>query len=299
MGAEWFAVDWGTSNLRAWAIGADGAVLGHARSDRGMGRLSPDGFEPALRELLAPWTEGPAEVVVCGMAGARQGWIEAPYATVPCPPLPPGLTRAPTRTPGLSVGIIPGLCQRRPADVMRGEETQIAGFLALDPGWEGVLCLPGTHTKWVAVSAGEVVGFRTAMTGELFASLSRETVLRHALAGAEGLDSAAFDAALSDSLSAPEALALRLFAIRAESLLDGLPPAAARARLSGLLLGAELAATRPWWLGRRIAIIGTGTVAGLYARALAAQGVPAETADNDRVTLAGLMAARTRARESR
>lgn len=298
MTADWIAVDWGTSNVRAWAMSAVGAVLARNGSDQGMGKLARDGFEPALLGLIAGWHDGPVTVVACGMVGARQGWIEALYGRTPCEPLADDLIRAPSVTPGLTVHIIPGLSQDQPADVMRGEETQIAGFLVQNPGWAGVLCLPGTHCKWVHVSAGEVVSFQTCMTGELFATISTHTVLRHSV-GTEGLDQAAFDQAafdqaLADTLARPERLAARLFALRAESLLHGLVPAAARARLSGLLIGAELAATRAYWLGQQIAIIGAGTVARLYQTALASQGARATMVDVEAVTLAGLTAARAR-----
>ena len=288
--ADWLALDWGTTNLRAWAMGQDGAVLAQATSDKGMGKLTPDGFEPALLDLTRGWFSGPITAVACGMVGARQGWIEAPYATTPCAPTPSAFITAPTTTPGLTVQIIPGIRQNNPADVMRGEETQTAGFLALNPGWDGVLCLPGTHSKWVHISAGEVVSFQTVMTGELFALIGTQSVLRHTV-GTEGWDDAAFASALSDTLSRPERMIGRLFSLRAEHLLHGLDGGTARARLSGLLIGAELAATRAYWLGQNIAVIGAGTLSRLYVTALAQQSVIATQADNDSVTLAGLTAA--------
>lgn len=292
MKPDWIAADWGTSNLRVWAMGPKG-VLDTAQSAEGMGSLAPAAFEPALLRLIGPWlAEGPVPVVACGMVGARQGWAEAPYRAVPCPPVAPGAgIAAPTVTPGLSVRIIPGLSQARPADVMRGEETQIAGVLALHPGLDGVVCLPGTHAKWAHVSAGEVVSFQTFMTGEIFALLAAQSVLRHSVA-AEAFDEAAFDAGAAEGLARPERLLARLFAIRAEGLLAGLPAAAARARLSGLLIGAELAAARAYWLGQRVMLVGHPALTGLYGRALAAQAVPAETLDATACTLAGLAAAR-------
>ncbi|MBI1417538.1 MAG: 2-keto-3-deoxy-galactonokinase [Limimaricola sp.] len=288
-GIEWIAVDWGTTHLRAWAV-QGGTVLARAQSDDGMGRLGRDGFEPALSRLVGGWAAGPVTVVACGMVGSRQGWTEAPYVAVPCPPLPQGLTRAPTTLPDLNVHIIPGLKQTAPADVMRGEETQIAGFLALNPGWDGVLCHPGTHCKWAHVSAGEVVSFQTFMTGELFATLAGQTVLRHSVA-ASGWDEDGFAQGLDEGFSRPERLAARFFALRAEALLNDLSPQVARARLSGLLIGAELAAAKPYWLGQNVAVIGEGAVAGLYVRALAAHSVHATQAVGEAVTLAGLTAA--------
>ncbi len=292
---DWIAIDWGTSNLRVWAMGADGAVRATAASDRGMGSLAPGAFEAALLELIAPWLPlgAPMTAVACGMVGARQGWIEAPYATVPCPATPPGFVTAPTVTPGLTVHIVPGLRQDRPADVMRGEETQIAGYLAQNPGWDGVLCLPGTHTKWAQISAGEVVSFLTVMTGDLFAAISGHTVLRHSIA-TDGWDDDAFAGGLTDTLSRPERLAANLFSLRAEGLLHDMTGDVARARLSGLLIGAELAAAKPWWLGQDIVVIGAGHLARLYVAALAAQNVPARAVNGDGITLAGLRAAHAR-----
>lgn len=281
-GATWIAADWGTTHLRVWAMSSSGSVLAAATSDDGMGRLDRDGYGPALDRLTADWPRVP--VIACGMVGSRQGWAEAAYAAVPCPPLADNLTSAGERT-----HIIPGLKQTSPADVMRGEETQIAGFLALNPKWDGVICLPGTHTKWVHVSADEVVSFQTVMTGDLFAAITGHTVLRHSTG--TGWDDAGFLQGIDDAISRPERLAARLFSLRAEGLLNALPDAVARARLSGLLIGAELAATKPYWLGQQIAVIGAGTLAGLYVTALGAQSAPATQVNADRATLAGLTAA--------
>ncbi|MBU2358904.1 MAG: 2-dehydro-3-deoxygalactonokinase [Alphaproteobacteria bacterium] len=278
----WIAADWGTTNLRVWAMSASGTVLAAATSDDGMGSLTRDAYPAALDRVTADWPHVP--VIACGMVGSRQGWAEAAYTAVPCPPLSNQLTRAGDRT-----HIIPGLKQTSPADVMRGEETQIAGFLALNPNWDGVICLPGTHTKWVHVSAGEVISFQTVMTGDLFAAITGHTVLRHSTS--QGWDDAGFAQGVDDAISRPEKLAARLFSLRAEGLLDALPDAVARARLSGLLIGAELAATKPYWLGQQIAVIGAGTLAGLYVTALAAQSAPATQVNADRATLAGLTAA--------
>jgi 2-dehydro-3-deoxygalactonokinase len=289
--ADWVAVDWGTSNLRAWAMGPAGP-LAEAASPEGMGTLSREGYEPALLRLIGGWLRegGATRVLACGMVGARQGWAEAAYRAVPCTPVDPAaLTRVPTADPRLQVLIAPGLSQARPADVMRGEETQIAGVLSREPGFDGVLCLPGTHTKWARISAGEVVSFQTFMTGEMFALLSQQSVLRHGMGG-EGWEDAAFDQGLAEGLSHPERIGARLFALRAEGLLTGLAPASARARLSGLLIGAELAGARPYWLGQRVAILGSAAMSRAYARGLAAQGAAPDILPAGEVTLAGLSA---------
>lgn len=288
MKADWIAVDWGTTNLRAYAMGSEG-IRAEATSDDGMGRLGPEGFEPALIRLIEPWLgPGVTSVLACGMVGSRQGWSEAPYRATPCTPLDAGqMVDVRVRDPRITVQIVPGLKQMKPADVMRGEETQIAGALALDPAFDGAMCLPGTHSKWVQISAGEVVSFQTYLTGEMFSLLSTQSVLRHGMA-ATGWDEDAFDQGVANGMARPERLAAHLFRLRAEGLIADLGPDAARAQLSGLLIGAELAAARPYWLGARVALVGSAALTALYARALSAMGAPTQTLAAKDCTIAGL-----------
>ncbi len=284
---KWIAVDWGTSRLRAWAM--DGAsVSAEAASNDGMATLAPGGFKTALIRLIDPWLLSASDVYACGMVGAKQGWVEAPYRNAPCPALTSHLIEAPVTDPRLSVHIAPGVAQATPPDVMRGEETQIAGFLMDMSDFDGVICLPGTHTKWVHISAGEIVSFRTFMTGEIFALIAAQSVLRHDIG--DGWDDDAFAEAVSDAMSRPEALAARLFSLRATSLLQGPTPNAARAAASGYLIGMELAAARSYWLGRQVAVLGDGAQADAYAAALTAQGAAPITASATAATLRGLVA---------
>lgn len=286
---DWIAVDWGTTHLRAWAMAVDGSVLAEARSDQGMGRLTQDGFEPALLDLISPWLgDGAMPILACGMVGARQGWQEAPYAELPCDVAALRPMRVRAKDARLQLRIVAGLCQRDPADVMRGEETQIAGFLGSRAGFDGVLCLPGTHSKWVRVQAGQVVAFRTAMTGELFGLLAGQSVLRLSLG--DGWDARAFQDAVAQALAQPEKLLAALFSIRAGALLHGADPAAARSRLSGLLLGMELAGLRAFWDGGPVHIIGAASLAENYRLALAVAGVSGLVQNGDEMTLAGLAA---------
>jgi len=296
---DWIAVDWGTSHLRAYSMTQAGRVLAKAQSPDGMGALTPDAFEPALLRLIEPWLSAQCTpVLACGMVGAKQGWVEAPYRAAPCVPHLSSPINVTTHDNRISMQILPGVCQNKPADVMRGEETQVAGVLAEQPEFDGVVCLPGTHSKWVHISASEIVSFQTAMTGEMFDLMANQSVLRHSVSS-DALDQHAFDDAISQTLSRPERLAQAMFGIRAEGLLHGLDSAKARGRLSGLLIGAELAATRPYWLGQNVLVGGAPALVALYARALAAQGVPVQTRDAERLTLAGLCLARQSLSEAR
>lgn len=286
---EWLAVDWGISGLRVTAMGAAGPLAMRA-SDLGAGRLRKDEFEPALLGLVSDWLpeSGALPVFACGMVGSRQGWAEAQYRAVPCTPADAGaMVMVETLDKRIEVHIAPGLSQNNPADVMRGEETQIAGALALLPDFDGVFCLPGTHSKWAHVSAGEVISFQTFMTGELFALLSRRSVLRHTVAG-DGWDRDAFGQGLDDALSRPDKIGARLFGLRAEALLHGLSGAAACARLSGLLTGVELAAAKPYWLGQSVTLIGSEKLLDIYSVALLKQGLATNRLSGEACTIAGL-----------
>jgi 2-dehydro-3-deoxygalactonokinase len=293
-GIVWIAVDWGTSNLRVWGIDSAGRVVAEASSDKGMAKLDRPGFEPALLELVSDWLieDGQMPVIACGMVGARQGWLEVPYSETPCKPIfLDAVGRPDTHDSRLRVIVLGGIKQTRPtADVMRGEETQIAGILSDDPSFEGVLCLPGTHTKWVRISAGEIVDFKTFVTGELFSLLSRQSVLRHSLDGA-GWDGIEFARCIQLVMAEPASFSGRLFSIRAENLVSGLDPGTANARLSGLLIGAELAAAQIYWLEQNLVVVGNGAQSELYVDGLRTLGRSPRVIDASGVTLAGLKSA--------
>lgn len=237
--------------------------------------------EQMLVEMLEPYLRDDAvmPVVFAGRDALR-------LATVPAVP-PATLTPLPDIDPRIVLLGLDGLAQTRPADILGAESAQVAGFVAAYPEWDGVLCLTGPHSKWVHISAGEVVSFQSFMTGELFAVLAEHSVLRRALEGG-GWDDAAFTEALSDAMSRPERVAGQLFSLHAAGLLAGHDPATARARLSGMLTGMEMAAARPYWLGRDVAVIGEGAQAARYEAALRAQGVPVEVHDAASLAFRGL-----------
>ena len=299
---DWIAADWGTSSLRVWAISADGSVLGKASSDKGMGKIGKCDYEPALLDLVGEWIEGMTgtiPVIVCGMAGARQGWTEAAYRTVPCAPVSgEELTRVETADKRLSVSIVPGLCQMKPEDVMRGEETQLAGLLAGNIAENAAICLPGTHSKWVSLEGGSVARFSSVMTGELFALIGGQSILRHSIGGTTDREpGSTFLNAANQALADPASLTASLFSIRARSLLAEASPEDGSDTLSGLLIGTEIAACRPFWEGRPVHLIGAGPLVARYAAALQQAGVEAIVEDGSGLTLAGLAQVRAGMKE--
>lgn len=264
-------VDWGTTNLRAWALDAAGGVLAEATSAQGIVALAGEGFAQVLRDLVGGWTDGGVPIVLGGMIGSRQGWHEAPYLA--CPARVETLAAsALALDTGVGRGwIVPGLSCRAETgiiDVMRGEEVQLCG-LALE---DGVAVLPGTHSKWVAVRRGEIVGFRTFMTGELFAVLKAHSILGRLMQEGEA-DLDAFATGVERALADPALTAL-LFSVRSEGLFDRLPAASLADYLSGLLIGAEIAANAAH-RDAPTTIVGSGPLAARYALALERAGFPA------------------------
>ena len=299
--ADWVAVDWGTSNLRAWGMTANGEAAFSCVSDQGMGKLTREAYAGVLAGLLAEHigSAGPQiDVLICGMAGARQGWMEAPYLDAPAD-LSTLVTRAVRcEVPGsrLSARILPGVCQRQGGaeDVMRGEETQLLGLGALIPGFSGVVVMPGTHCKWVQLNGPRIERFTTAMTGELFEVLRTHSVLRHSLGGdLDGPDrDQGVEAGLAAGIEAPEKLSVTLFKVRAGSLLSGRKPDWCAGFLSGLLIGTEIGGQRDWIGAAEVPIVGGIALAGLYARGLAMIDAKSRIVDATEATLAGLRAAR-------
>jgi 2-dehydro-3-deoxygalactonokinase len=290
--AALLAGDWGTTNLRVWALDAAGAVLARREFPFGVAGLAKGEAARRLREVVRPgFSPATLPVLLCGMAGSNLGVAPAPYLDCPArlEDLAGGLILA-----GEGVWIAPGLrCQGLTGapDVMRGEETQILGLLSMlgDQGrGRHLICLPGTHAKWVQAEGGQVIRFATAMTGELYAVLRDHSVL----CGPDVVeDPAAFDEGLA-AAGDGGALAARLFSTRARVVGGGAPASSAASYLSGLLIGAEVAAL-PGLLGEAstpVSLVGAGALCGLYGRALTRLGIDYNSFDGEAAALAGLYA---------
>lgn len=280
-------VDWGTSNRRAYLVDENGECIKRHEDECGMlaerGRFAWS--LAALRSTMGVGAEVP--VILSGMVGSAQGWQEVPYLadSVPLDELPRHL--APVREMA-GASIVPGYARRGDVcDVMRGEETQVLGALALGHG-DGWYVLPGTHSKWVKVEAGRMVHWATYMTGELYAMLSREGTLSALLQQEEPEDPVDFEAGLA---LARQQLPLShaLFTMRAAVVSGAMEATRARGRISGLLIGAEFAA-----LGHgsadphRIKIIASPSLAPRYLRAAAQFDLQAEALDPHQTYCAAL-----------
>jgi 2-dehydro-3-deoxygalactonokinase len=238
-------VDWGTSSFRAYLMGADGAVLERTESARGILTVGEGEHEDTLASLIGEWmARGALPILMSGMIGARQGWVEAPYARCAAglQEIAAAIVTIETRTLG-AIGLVPGVCtigRDASPDVMRGEETQILGALAAMDRNEGVFVLPGTHSKWARVEQGRIMSFATYMTGELFAALKDHTILGRSMTEATSGGGFAEGVRASARLERPGDVLHAIFMTRTLGLFDRLAPDQLSDYLSGLLIGAEL-----------------------------------------------------------
>ena len=308
-------IDWGTSNRRAWWLGANGQVLAETSDDQGL--LASQGrFPAAMQQLLAagPALPPAAPVLMAGMVGAASGWLEAPYmdAREPLADLVGHLVAVPAA--GARSFIVPGVCFSAPdgtVDVMRGEETQLLGALALGHG-DGWYVLPGTHSKWVRLAGGRVADLATYMTGELFALLTQHGTLSsmtgQGSATATTRQGSAPETAQGEVQAHPQAFARgvaaaersglsnALFGCRAQVVAGRMPAAEARDYLSGLLIGAEWhdVVRRAGQAPKNITLIGSAPLAKRYAQVAQGSGCHITALDARSVQLAALAALRAR-----
>lgn len=283
-------VDWGTSNFRAFRINAEGAVVAKCSSPQGILRVGEGNFETALRAEVGAWLQaGESHILLCGMIGSRQGWVEAEYLR--CPVGIEELAASVVRVPffGAQVLLVPGVMGPAAANVpelMRGEETAAMGILDTCAG-AGLLCFPGTHSKWIQLSDRRIVTFTTSMTGEVYSALCKctileRTILKRMTTSGAVTDEAAFHEGVNRSADSG-GLLHHLFGVRTRVLMGQLTEEASASYLSGLLIGHEVRATMPG--GARVVLVGAAQLCALYAKAMDACGGRATLAEENAAAL--------------
>ncbi|HKS60847.1 MAG TPA: 2-dehydro-3-deoxygalactonokinase [Xanthobacteraceae bacterium] len=277
-------LDWGTTSCRAYLIGADGKVLERVTDGPGILKVENEAFGAALDTMIGGW-DATLPIMLSGMIGSRQGWKEAPYAR--CPAGADDIAKALARIEhgGRTIALMPGLSTENDGmpDVMRGEETQIFGVLALSGRDDGLFLLPGTHSKWARVSGGGIVSFRTFMTGEVFGALKDHTILGRLMTAGADADGFARGVREGAAVGSAGALLNRMFATRTYGLMDRVPGAALSDYLSGLLIGAEVAEATRQTTGA-VTIIASPALAQRYADALRLLGHHSTLAPDDCVS---------------
>ncbi len=275
------AVDWGTSNFRTFQLDADGTILARRSSPQGILRVEGGYFAETLRAEVKDWlAEGERHILLCGMIGSREGWVEAPY--LPCPVGIEDLAQSVVEVPfaDAEVRLVPGVAGTDfdgVPEVMRGEETEAMGILDACGG-TGLVCFPGTHSKWIHLSDRRIVNLITCMTGELYGALSRNTILERTMISGSAIDDTAFRRGIARSADSG-GLLHHLFGVRTLTLMDQLKEEASASYLSGLLIGHEVRAAMP----RRgtVHLVGAAPLCSLYAQTIEACGGSATVEDED------------------
>lgn len=285
------AIDWGTSSLRGALLDAGGKVLEERSDARGILKMPQGGFPAVFEALFGDWMRlDGARCLISGMAGSKQGWVEAPYCACPAGRVEAGRSIIDIDVrPGSRISIVPGLSDEHDGvpDVMRGEEVQIFGAMALMDVDEGVFVLPGTHNKWATVKKGRVTGFRTFMTGEFYALLSQHSILARTLDADAPLDEAAFLDGVTRSENG-HGLLHNAFGARTLALFERMATQELSSYLSGLLIGEELRTQSLQGAGE-VVLIGSSALTQRYALALSATGTATRTLGAE-ATWAGLHA---------
>ncbi len=275
-------IDWGSSSFRAYRMASDGATLDAIATADGIASIAPGGFPAAFRRLLGAWLdERPAlPILASGMVGSRNGWREAPYVTCPADPRAIAERLVAVEVDGRRVLIVPGLSyedENGEPDVMRGEEVEILGIAEAGAR---LVVLPGSHSKWAVVLDGRVQRFQTFVTGELFAALRDHTLIgAFARAAPPQTPGAAFIHGVKRGASAGGGGLLgALFGARSLPLMGKLAEADAAEYLSGLLIGAEIAAARQLFPEESAHVAGANALVERYLAEFAALGAPASAA---------------------
>ena len=261
---KWIAVDWGTSFFRAYLIENE-EVVNAVKTNDGMKFVQNNNFEEILVKLIDPWLDYnyKTEVLASGMVGSKQGWVEAPYQSTPCNLHNVNFISPSVKDKRFSLKIFSGISQNNKPDVMRGEETQIAGFLHDNPNFNGSICLPGTHSKWVQIENGHIINFKTFMTGELFEIISKNSVLIHSVTSNK-IKKNELIMAVDEIFKKPETFGNALFQLRADDLINSRGSEIYKSKLSGYLLGLELLGSLEFWEKKDIVLIGNADLIELY-----------------------------------
>lgn len=280
MERAFIAIDWGTTNCRAYRI-EGGRVAAAERNVAGVSRMAPGAFPGAVAAIRA--SLGDLPVLMAGMVGSTVGWRAVPYVAAPAAiaDLARAVHRIDPRT-----AIVPGVSCRSGSrgDVMRGEEVQLLGAaLAGQVPDDASLCQPGTHCKWVDLVGGRIAHFTTTMTGELFALLQRDGILAPQLRAAVTPGDAFLEGVRE---GARRDLLASLFGIRANSVLGLRDDAQAASFASGVLIGNDVA---PRIDGQRpVDLVADGALAALYAAAIGELGGTVRTTPCETAFVAGM-----------
>ncbi|EAA7088413.1 2-dehydro-3-deoxygalactonokinase [Salmonella enterica] len=288
MSRYWIAIDWGTTNFRAFLMHGKTQIALISNSN-GLLSIGKMGFSGTLQASLAPWLQqyGKLPIIMAGMVGSRQGWEEVPYVAMPCgiSELVTGIREltTPWGSPAWIVPGVNGMSAWQQPDVMRGEEVQLLGLNALHPASEHRVLLPGTHCKHVHMRDGEITAFSTFMTGELFSLLSMHSILGRDLPAQRENKEVFLQGVKAAQHNAPFSHAL--FSVRTLRLAEKIPEIYIHSYLSGLLIGHELTTLSEF---NRVWIVGSSALITRYQLAAEQLSLSLYPANGDDCFVSGL-----------
>ena len=286
-------IDWGTSSLRAFLIGAGGEVLDHISKPLGIMQINDGDFERSFNDLVGPWQQAiDLPIIASGMITSRNGWVETPYVSVPSgvQQLADALVTHKT-SDGTTITFVTGMTADHNGvpDVMRGEETQIIGASVLGMS-NGIFVMPGTHSKWITLRCDQIVDYSTYMTGEVFAALSKHTILATLMEYAPFKEDA-FRKGCAVGLAEGSNFLHDLFGVRSLPLFGKITGTMVKDYLSGLLIGAEVKGADVAQINGPVTIIGRDDLADRYEIALSIAGLKTNRAPDDIVARGHFMVA--------
>ena len=283
---DWIAIDWGTTNFRAWFIKND-KVLKEVVKSNGIKNIPNKNFEDTLiKNINIPKNiSSKIKIISCGMIGSKQGWLNSGYEKS-LHLKKNNLVKVKTKNRYLDFYIVKGLSQNNPYDVIRGEETQVLGYLQNNKNFSGIICLPGTHSKWIKISNGKIIKFKTYMTGELFEIISNNSILSHSITDKK-INIKVFKNSVLLSQKKNFNFFDNLFEFRSRTLLSK-KKYYPKSELIAYLIGNEIKSNINNTKATKVIIIGSKYNSKLYSQAMHALKIKNTIVDSKSITIAGL-----------
>ena len=283
---DWIAVDWGTTNFRAWFIKND-KVLKEVNKPNGIKNIINKNFEDTLiKNINIPKNISiRIKIISCGMIGSKQGWIDSGYEKN-LDLKKNNLVKVKTKNKYLDFYIVKGISQNNPYDVIRGEETQVLGYLQDNKNFSGIICLPGTHSKWIKIRNGKIAKFKTYMTGELFEIISNNSILSHSIKD-KTINTKVFKNSVLLSQKKNFNFFEYLFEFRSRTLLSK-KKYYPKSELIAYLIGNEIKSYINNTKATKVIIIGSNYNSKLYSKAMQVLKIKNTIVDSKKTTIAGL-----------
>ncbi len=285
-------IDWGTTNVRAFLIRDEsGEVIARRNSDKGI-KFVPEGGYPAVyHDLTADWQDSSFFTLMAGMVGSANGWEEAPYVFLPASPDTVG-KHIYKMSSVEDVYIVGGLCCRGKNDtydVIRGEEVQIIGLISKLKQGKHLVCLPGTHSKWLEINEHNIIdSFTTVMSGDFFSAICTGTIMAMMLESPQKFSKVDFQKGIEIS-GGPGGIMAHMFKVRGALLFEQIKAQHVESMISGIIIGSEIHNMKELYNTKAfVHVIGSDVLGEKYSLALDILGIEHQIYAGEELSLAGM-----------